>query len=52
MWEAIKIILIACAGILTGATFGYVKGFDIGYKQGYERYRKEAIIKKRYGGIE
>lgn len=52
MWEIIGIILIGCAGIIIGASFAYVKGFDIGYKQGYEWHRKETIVKKRYGGIE
>lgn len=51
MWEVLEIVLVGCAGIMIGVTFGYVRGFDIGYKQGYEWRRKEDIIKKRYGGI-
>lgn len=30
MWE---IILIGCAGIIIGLTFGYVWGHDVGCKQ-------------------
>lgn len=51
MWEVLEIVLVGCAGIMIGVTFGYVWGFDIGYKQGYEWRRKEDVIKKRYGGI-
>lgn len=49
MWEIIEIILISCAGILIGATFGYVWGFDLGYKQGYEWHKKEELIEAKWG---
>ncbi len=48
MWEVIEIISVGCAGILIGLTFGYVKGCDVGYKQGYEWHRKEEILEKKW----
>lgn len=49
MWEIIEKILVGCGGILIGASFAYVRGFDIGYKQGYGWHIKEEIIKERWG---
>ena len=33
MLEVIDIILAGCAGIIIGASFGYVKGYDVGFKR-------------------
>lgn len=49
MPEVIRII-VGLARIAIGITFGYIGGFDRGYKKGYEWAGKEQIAKNRYGG--
>jgi len=34
MWEVIEIISVGCAGMLIGASYAYIAGYDRGYKQG------------------
>jgi len=43
MWEVIEIISVGCAGMVIGASFAYIKGYDVGYKQGCEWHKKEEI---------
>lgn len=50
MWEleAIRIMIVGCAGIMIGLTFGYVAGHDRGHKQGYEQAKRDDVISHRY----
>jgi hypothetical protein len=43
--EVIKIILVGCAGIIIGLSFGYVYGHNEGYKQSNEWHKRAVIIK-------
>lgn len=49
MWEVIEIISVGCAGMLIGASYAYIKGYDRGYKQGYEWHKKEEMTGERWG---
>lgn len=37
MWEVIEIISVGCAGMVIGASFAYIVGYDRGYKQGSKK---------------
>lgn len=48
MNEAVMIIAAGCTGILIGTIFGYIWGFDVGYKKSDEWHEKENKVKVKY----
>ena len=50
MWEseAIRMMIVGCAGIIIGLTFGYVAGHDRGHKQGYGQAKRDDVISHKY----
>jgi hypothetical protein len=44
-WEAIKLISVACGGIIIGMSIGYVCGHNEGYRQSNEWHERAVMIK-------